>query len=505
MVKDVLSGRDDCAISEETPMQPVGSTLKFEKTERSRRFFSLGWAALSPIGCCADALVLLSSGILAPFFYSTLVAGGDAGAASSFFGFSLVSTLIFVALSYLTGAYEPQAARRRYGAWSGAVAALRLWIVTLSFMALCAFMLKMGADFSRGTVAIYATTGGVALAALRRWWPELVRSVIDRDLVFVTKVFVLRIGGKAGAGDAARLMDLGTRGLQPSYIDDLPARPSEEELSQAVARAEALMRRGDIQEIIVTATDDAVSTMDPVFEALRVVPVPVRLILTPRMNAIYDRSMTRAGSLILAEYQRAPFAPFERALKRALDLMVASAGLLLLSPLFIMTAVAVRLDSAGPVLFRQRRKGFGGKTFHILKFRSMTVADNGAVIEQAKKNDARVTRVGKLIRRTSIDELPQLINVLAGDMSIVGPRPHAVAHDDYYARFIETYAFRHHAKPGLTGWAQVKGLRGETPKIENMEARIEKDLWYINNWSIWLDISIILRTVLVVLRQKTAY
>jgi exopolysaccharide biosynthesis polyprenyl glycosylphosphotransferase len=223
------------------------------------------------------------------------------------------------------------------------------------------------------------------------------------------------------------------------------------------------------------------------------------------MCSIYRRNMMTAGSLILAEFQRAPLSVVERSMKRALDLTAAIIGLILLSPIFVLTAIIIRLDTPGPVLFRQSRRGFGGKTFMILKFRSMTVADNGPVVAQATKNDARVTRVGRVIRRTSLDELPQLWNVIAGHMSIVGPRPHAVAHDDYYARFIEAYAFRHHAKPGLTGWAQVKGLRGETPKIENMQARIEKDLWYIDNWSIWLDMSIIVRTILVVFGQKTAY
>lgn len=148
------------------------------------------------------------------------------------------------------------------------------------------------------------------------------------------------------------------------------------------------------------------------------------------------------------------------------------------------------------------RRGFGGQKFMILKFRSMTVADNGPQIVQASRNDKRVTRVGRLLRRTSIDELPQLWNVFAGEMSIVGPRPHAVAHDDYYLRLIDDYAFRHHAKPGLTGWAQVKGLRGETPQVEDMRARVEKDIWYIDHWSIWLDVVIILRTCVVVLGQK---
>ncbi len=265
------------------------------------------------------------------------------------------------------------------------------------------------------------------------------------------------------------------------------------------------LRVGRIEQIVIVADRDAMARLGVIVDRLRVFPLPVRVVLDAVTRDITRRRLTKTGSLVLAEWQRAPLSDSEQVLKRLLDISVAIVGLLMLSPLFVLTAIAIRLDSRGPVLFRQTRRGFGGKTFSILKFRSMSVTDNGAVIVQAKKGDARITRVGKVIRRTSIDELPQIWNVLRGDMSIVGPRPHAVAHDDYYSRLIDEYAFRHHAKPGLTGWAQVKGLRGETPQIESMQARIENDIWYIDNWSIWLDISIILRTTTVIFGQKTAY
>jgi lipopolysaccharide/colanic/teichoic acid biosynthesis glycosyltransferase len=146
-----------------------------------------------------------------------------------------------------------------------------------------------------------------------------------------------------------------------------------------------------------------------------------------------------------------------------------------------MVALAVRLDSRGPILFRQNRNGFNGRPFRIYKFRSMTVMEDGAVVTQAKRDDARVTRVGRFLRRSSLDELPQLLNVLKGDMSLVGPRPHALAHDDHYSGLLAEYAFRHHVKPGITGWAQVNGFRGETPTIDLMKRRIDLDLQYIAN------------------------
>jgi len=168
-------------------------------------------------------------------------------------------------------------------------------------------------------------------------------------------------------------------------------------------------------------------------------------------------------------------------------------------------AIAIKLDSKGPVFFRQTRHGFNGRPFAIYKFRSMTVMEDGDVVQQARKNDHRVTRVGRWIRRLSIDELPQLLNVVYGDMSIVGPRPHASAHDRYFTSTIEKYAFRHHVKSGITGWAQVCGARGETDTLEKMQRRVELDLWYINNWSVWLDFSIMIRTIFVVFGTENAH
>ena len=160
----------------------------------------------------------------------------------------------------------------------------------------------------------------------------------------------------------------------------------------------------------------------------------------------------------------------------------------------LISALAIKLDSAGPIIFRQRRTGFDGYTFFINKFRTMSVMEDGPQITQTKPNDVRVTRVGRLLRQSSIDELPQLLNVIRGDMSLVGPRPHALAHDDHYGAMISNYAYRHHVKPGITGWAQVNGWRGETKRMEEMEKRIEFDLWDINNWSVSLDFKIMRRT-----------
>lgn len=193
--------------------------------------------------------------------------------------------------------------------------------------------------------------------------------------------------------------------------------------------------------------------------------------------------------------ESAPLSRLERALKRTVDLFGAAVGLVLLSPLLLVIALLIKLGSSGPILFTQWRSGFNGRKFRILKFRSMTVIDDGPVIRQATREDPRFTPFGRLLRRTSIDELPQLFNVLRGEMSLVGPRPHALAHDTEYTRMIAGYALRYRVKPGITGWAQVNGYRGETGTLDLMAKRVEYDLRYIENWSVWFDLKIIFGTL----------
>jgi len=200
-----------------------------------------------------------------------------------------------------------------------------------------------------------------------------------------------------------------------------------------------------------------------------------------------------------------PFYGVNGMVKRLSDLFLSVLILLLIAPLLLAVAVGVKLSSPGPVLFRQRRYGLDGRDIVVYKFRSMTVAEDGAVVVQAKRNDQRVTPFGAFLRRTSLDELPQFINVIQGRMSIVGPRPHAVAHNEAYRKVIKGYMMRHKVKPGITGWAQVNGLRGETDTVEKMKTRIDYDLDYLRNWSLRFDLAIIMKTIVVVLRRQNAY
>ena len=200
-----------------------------------------------------------------------------------------------------------------------------------------------------------------------------------------------------------------------------------------------------------------------------------------------------------------PFTGTNELAKRISDVVLATIILILIAPMLLAIAIGVKLSSPGPAVFKQRRNGLDGEEIVVYKFRSMSAQDNGPVVRQATKHDPRITRFGAFIRRTSLDELPQFVNVLQGRMSIVGPRPHAVAHNEEYRRLIKAYMVRHKVKPGITGWAQVNGHRGETDTIEKMQARVEYDLEYLRNWSLGLDLQIIVRTIRLVFFDRHAY
>ncbi len=219
------------------------------------------------------------------------------------------------------------------------------------------------------------------------------------------------------------------------------------------------------------------------------------------MQARFDN----VGGMPVIAICETPFMGLNSMVKRSSDIVIGLAILLMLLPVMLVIGLAVKFSSPGPVIFRQRRYGLYGEEIIVYKFRSMTATDDGGTIVQARKNDQRVTRVGAFLRRSSLDELPQFINVLQGRMSIVGPRPHAVAHNEQYRKLIKGYMLRHKVKPGITGWAQVNGMRGETETLDKMEARIQYDLDYLRSWSLWLDLYIIVKTVKVVMTRENAH
>ncbi len=267
----------------------------------------------------------------------------------------------------------------------------------------------------------------------------------------------------------------------------------------------AFARRGEIDQIVVALEETKAHRLEEVVDRLAVLPLHVHVYADIRELPVAVRGCRLFGNHFVLDVQNPPLSDHQQLIKRAMDLLLALVGLAVCLPLFAVIALAIKLDSRGPVFFRQQRHGFNRYTFRIFKFRTMTTLDDGPVIEQACKGDKRVTRVGAFLRRWSLDELPQLINVLRGEMSLVGPRPHALAHDDHYESLLKEYALRGRIKPGITGWAQVNGFRGETRDPEQMRQRVEYDVEYIENWELWLDIKILLMTVVVLLTGRNAY
>jgi len=267
----------------------------------------------------------------------------------------------------------------------------------------------------------------------------------------------------------------------------------------------AAARSGEIDQVVICLPMRAEKRTQSLLSALADTTTAVYLAPDFFVFELLHSRWSNVGGLPVVSVFENPLYGVDGVIKRAVDFVLSLCGLILLLPLFVVVAAVIRLTSPGPVFFRQRRYGLDGREILVWKFRSMTVCEDGPKVQQAQKNDNRVTKIGAVIRKTSIDELPQLVNVLLGEMSLVGPRPHATAHNEQYRKLIHGYMLRHKIKPGITGLAQVEGWRGETDTLDKMENRVRCDHQYIRDWSLWLDVMILFRTVGVVLGRKNAY
>jgi undecaprenyl-phosphate galactose phosphotransferase/putative colanic acid biosynthesis UDP-glucose lipid carrier transferase len=301
-------------------------------------------------------------------------------------------------------------------------------------------------------------------------------------------------GALARSPFASQLQSYGYRISAQLEINDIQ-RAVTDELPPLLDRAVHLAREEQFDAIVLFVRWENSDCIDAIVNALSVLPIPVYLVPDEKVVGYLTKPYS-IGDIWTAELKRAPLSRREQAVKRIVDILGATLGIVMLCPLMCLVAILIKTESSGPIVFKQRRSGFNGRVFKIFKFRTMTVLEDGPIVQQAKRDDNRFTRIGRWLRRTNIDELPQLFNVLFGEMSLVGPRPHAVAHDCEYEREVASYAFRHNVKPGITGWAQFNGYRGETRTLDLMAKRVECDLWYIKHWSVWLDLKIIVGTVM---------
>lgn len=267
-------------------------------------------------------------------------------------------------------------------------------------------------------------------------------------------------------------------------------------------------RSGAIDQIVIALPQGAEARIGHVARRLEQLPCSVHIVThisSDLLDTGFASKVSNLGPIGLLDVKRKPLADWATIVKRAEDVLFGLAFLAIFVPLLPLIAFAIKLDSPGPVLFRQRRRGLNQQIFEVLKFRTMGVMEDGRDVRQATPGDLRVTRVGRILRRTSLDELPQIINVLKGEMSLVGPRPHALVQDEQFGDMVETYANRQQVKPGITGLAQVLGHRGQTETTEHVEARVAADIEYIRNWSLSLDMKILAQTIKAVIRGENAY
>jgi Undecaprenyl-phosphate glucose phosphotransferase len=381
------------------------------------------------------------------------------------------------------------------------------WFTTGLLLAFFAFLLKIGVAYSRGAFVLFYFLAPIGLLGMRKLTKIVLATGVSRGTIGRRDVVLIGDFNEMAALEPQDLLTFfgaaEVNGFTLSREDDPLLRASADvRIVNSVAN---FVRLHNCREILLALPWGDAGRVEFVRDHMKSLPVAVRLLPDMRVRSLTNFTSSARQRVLAIEIQRAPLSGAERAVKRVVDIIVATLALGFFLPVMALTAIAIKLDSSGPIIFRQHRKGFNGRHFVMFKFRTMTVQENGSIVAQATRDDPRVTGIGRLLRSASIDELPQLLNVLKGDMSLIGPRPHALAHDNHFENILSDYAFRHHVKPGITGWAQCNGARGATPSIEHISERVKLDLWYINNWSLWLDIQILIKTFFEVLRKRNAY
>ena len=470
-----------------------------------------GWAVLSH-GTFSGAIFLTDVALIVAMSCFTgiayhLVAYGNRGNISSFVQVGLLAASIFAISNLFRREYrlpnffsfKPHGRRT-----------IQLWNVTLICLLMLGILAQISVDYSRGWILLFYVTTLAALMVQRYIIVRATALARAAGLLSAQRIFLIGTGMHVGAFInryepwALGINIVGCRFLTP-VVAATPAEARRAILDRDLAEAVASVRSMEPDAIFLLLPWSATETVDRCAKTFLALPVEIHLGPEQVLHKFEEARLSTLGPLASLQLTRRPLTRSEIIQKRLFDLVFAAAALLVSTPLLILVALLIKLDSPGPIFFVQRRFGFNQQPFRIIKFRSMRTLDDGAVIQQARPDDPRLTRIGRWLRRWNIDEIPQLFNVLTGDMSLVGPRPHALSHDREYEHRISLYARRHNMKPGITGWAQIHGLRGETDTDEKMRKRVEYDLFYIDNWSLWLDLKIIVRTVLSRTSYQNAY
>jgi putative colanic acid biosynthesis UDP-glucose lipid carrier transferase len=381
------------------------------------------------------------------------------------------------------------------------------WLLVSAGLLLLAFAFKVTEVFSRRVILTWFAVTPFAVVAAQAAFRRYAAFSALRGKIAQSHIIVG--ANEAGARLARRLQANPHLGVFKGFFDDrrpdrLPELPQEQMLGGMTDIVD-YVRLNSVSNIYLCLPIRPDERLQRLLADLKDTTASVYFVPDIFAFDLIQAQVCNLDGIPLLAVCETPFSGMNGVLKRASDVVLASAALLMAWPVMAAIALGVRFSSPGPILFKQRRYGLYGERIMVYKFRSMTVCEDGGEVVQAKRNDARVTPFGAFLRRTSLDELPQLLNVLNGSMSLVGPRPHAVSHNEEYRKVIDGYMRRHKVRPGITGWAQVNGCRGETETVDKMQRRVEYDLEYLRNWSLSLDVAILLRTVRLVWRDRNAY
>lgn len=451
------------------------------------------WIGL--VTALTDGVVVLAIVSLASVVYH-LQAYGHFGDVRITRELAMMIAAIFVFTNVMRGRYQLS----NYLSTKGQMAsAFAVWNITLVAFIAIAFLAKIVDHYSRAVVLVTYLAGIPLITLARAGIARIVSMASKTGRITTERVFLIgREPDVMSFASRHQPWNMGFAIVDVAFLHSNDARRINDPIAAlkadlVTAAGRCRLMRPDAVFIALPWSDQ--ETIDACINAFMNLPVAIHLAPEGIMDRFDSPHIVRIGSFASLRLTRPALSTAAIVAKRGFDIVAASTILILALPVLLIIAGLIRLDSRGPVLFLQRRYGFNQQPFRIFKFRTMTTTDDGDVIRQATRNDPRITRIGRLLRRYNLDELPQLMNVIAGQMSLVGPRPHALAHDHAFQRKIALYARRHNVKPGITGWAQVNGLRGETDTDEKMAKRVAFDHWYIDNWSFWLDLGILLRTV----------
>jgi len=448
-----------------------------------------------------EILLVVGVAVLIGVAYHALVYG-HAGPIDDFFVVGALTAIFYVLPTFFHSHYR---VKNYLPGERGPARQFSSWNFAFFCIAVIGFLTKSTAVQSRGWLLLLYGIGLVCVFAFEVAMDHCRRAAFKTGRLMTQRAMV--VGTEADVDRFLVAHSPAPDGLSIAAIATIPA-PQRASLlpdNSNISHDVEVARRHNVSDVIVLADWANGPHFARIAEKFMDLPASVHLGQLEVVERYPQLRVGRVGSVTTLLLRSEPLSMLQALVKRAFDISVASTALMLLAPLHLLIAILIKVDSPGPIFFRQRRRGFNQKEFKIWKYRTLFTMDDGNEIIQVKTGDARVTRLGGLLRKYNVDELPQLINVVRGEMSLVGPRPHAVAHDGYYQQIIDHYTRRLSVRPGITGWAQIHGHRGATETPGSMEARVADDLYYIENWSIALDLYILLMTVVAPKAYRNAY